>query len=522
MAISLENLKNSPTFVIFDIQTIDNSEGRRLLELGWVKVTREELRCLDLLESRICTSVAKLPEDFKPRPIFKKLTGLSLSEIHELGAFEEDEIIQQLMELQDQDTAFVAHFVSFERSFLKQKLGEEHPLLRTDWGCTFNLAKSHVQGLPAYGIRAVAGHLGFPLSTIRRAKEHVLATAFILKELLDRNEVATWDDRGFRSHIQRSDRLKVPQAPGIYQFFDAKSNVLYVGKAKSLRSRVNSYFTGGCSKDARKKEMLASALRFETKVFETQLESAVAEYDFISTLQPPYNVALKGRTYTIDPTEQARLKSVLHGNMIKPNRFYEFASLQNFCDGAPLTLWGQTFPFDELRQIFLGGKDLRTILIDELPELLQRLKARIEELQTRRQFFIENRKRSRGTVEEVLEETDLEETTELTLEDVLAMLRSICQQAVLENFRQAWFTRLMNAKIIVKGECEYSFVLKNGLFSGPSYETAKEIDASYSYARLAVIQAELRREVETGAFVQIETESICDTNSKRFWNRIVL
>src|SRR5688572_31730154 len=68
----------------------------------------------------------------------------------------------------------------------------------------------------------------------------------------------------------------LPPRPGCYIFRDRRGEVLYVGKAKSLRSRVRSYFQPGSSDDRAFLPFLRSALgRFETIVTETEKEAAI-------------------------------------------------------------------------------------------------------------------------------------------------------------------------------------------------------------------------------------------------------
>ena len=89
---------------------------------------------------------------------------------------------------------------------------------------------------------------------------------------------------------------EAPAGPGVYKFLDAKDRVLYVGKAKSLRKRVASYFTAKSYGRTRKMLRDASDIRWEELGHEqTALQR---ENHLIKELQPPYNVRLKDdKTY---------------------------------------------------------------------------------------------------------------------------------------------------------------------------------------------------------------------------------
>jgi excinuclease ABC subunit C len=86
----------------------------------------------------------------------------------------------------------------------------------------------------------------------------------------------------------------LPARPGCYIFRDRHGDVLYVGKAKSLRSRVRSYFQAGTSDDRAFLPFLRSAFgRFETLVTETEKEAAILENSLIKEQRPRFNVKLR-------------------------------------------------------------------------------------------------------------------------------------------------------------------------------------------------------------------------------------
>ncbi len=99
----------------------------------------------------------------------------------------------------------------------------------------------------------------------------------------------------------------LPARPGCYIFRDRRGEVLYVGKAKSLRSRVRSYFQAGSSDDRAFLPFLRSAFgRFETLVTETEKEAAILENSLIKEQRPRFNVKLRDDkeflSLRLDPT----------------------------------------------------------------------------------------------------------------------------------------------------------------------------------------------------------------------------
>jgi excinuclease ABC subunit C len=91
----------------------------------------------------------------------------------------------------------------------------------------------------------------------------------------------------------------IPHEPGVYRFLDHDGTILYVGKAKSLKNRLNSYF--GDKKHAQFKTVLLTrnAARIEFTVVETEHDALLLENSLIKKFQPRYNVSLKdGKSYT--------------------------------------------------------------------------------------------------------------------------------------------------------------------------------------------------------------------------------
>ncbi|NLE96667.1 MAG: excinuclease ABC subunit UvrC [Propionibacterium sp.] len=82
----------------------------------------------------------------------------------------------------------------------------------------------------------------------------------------------------------------IPTSPGVYRFFDQFGNVLYVGKAKNLRSRLGSYFVDLESKHFRTQTMVRTAARVDWTVVSTEVEALHLEYTWIQEFDPRFNV----------------------------------------------------------------------------------------------------------------------------------------------------------------------------------------------------------------------------------------
>ncbi|HVV19293.1 MAG TPA: excinuclease ABC subunit UvrC, partial [Pseudonocardiaceae bacterium] len=82
----------------------------------------------------------------------------------------------------------------------------------------------------------------------------------------------------------------IPEAPGVYKFRDADRRVIYVGKAKSLRSRLNSYFADLAGLHPRTRQMVTTAAAVEWTVVTTEVEALQLEYNWIKEFDPRFNV----------------------------------------------------------------------------------------------------------------------------------------------------------------------------------------------------------------------------------------
>jgi len=93
--------------------------------------------------------------------------------------------------------------------------------------------------------------------------------------------------------IQRPPAGSIPDAPGSYQFKDDQGRVIYVGKAKSLRSRVGSYFQNPANLHSRTAQMVATAETVEWIQVRNDVEALMLEYSLIKQHQPRFNIRLR-------------------------------------------------------------------------------------------------------------------------------------------------------------------------------------------------------------------------------------
>lgn len=95
-----------------------------------------------------------------------------------------------------------------------------------------------------------------------------------------------------------ADQLKqqvasLPDSPGIYKFFDQSGTVIYIGKAKSLRKRVSSYFNKQSQYNRKTEKLVSEIERLECVITPSEFDALLLENNFIKENQPKYNILLK-------------------------------------------------------------------------------------------------------------------------------------------------------------------------------------------------------------------------------------
>ncbi|MBZ0185657.1 MAG: GIY-YIG nuclease family protein, partial [Candidatus Obscuribacterales bacterium] len=214
-------------------------------------------------------------------------------------------------------TICLIHYARFETPFLNDfflRFGRRKALpFKTI--CTFEIAKRLYPNLPSRGIRALGGFLGLDLDELKRAPSHVATTCEIwkhlVKRLADEGVHSISDLEMFLSNkasarkgkleylLDPEKRLALPDCPGVYRMLNSRGRVLYVGKATSLRGRVNSHFRGRKRKTSTSFELLTQVMDIGFTQCRSPLEAALLEVDEIKKYDPPYNESLKNKNRKI-------------------------------------------------------------------------------------------------------------------------------------------------------------------------------------------------------------------------------
>jgi len=293
-------------FLFLDCQTTAaNPVLGSILEIAWCNSSASEQH-----PGKIQCELVSQP-DKKEIPFrIQVITGISDEEM--VNAVHEREIYFSLKKhcAENQINAAVVHYASFEKPFLHElfeKHGDEpFPL---DLICTYQIARRLFPNLPTRGIRGLGGFFGASNCELKRSSHHVEMTFSIWKGLVGElakqgiysiEELRDWlkapvktKRTKYQYPLESEKRLSLPDKPGVYKMMNARGEILYVGKATSLKSRVNSYFRGQRNKDPRKLEMLTQTHNIDHIECGSALEAAILETDEIKRHDPPYNYSLK-------------------------------------------------------------------------------------------------------------------------------------------------------------------------------------------------------------------------------------
>jgi DNA polymerase-3 subunit epsilon len=195
---------------------------------------------------------------------------------------------------------FVAHNVNFDYSFVRYHLAAAGYDLQLNKLCTVRLGRKILPGLPSYSLGRLCRHLGIGNEARHRAAGDAEATAELftllinsdteghIKQALKQNS----KEQVLPANLPKKDVEQLPYSPGVYYFHDQKGKVIYVGKAKNIKKRVSSHFTGN-NPGLQRQEFLRNIHQVSYQVCGTELIAFVLEAIEIKRLWPKYNRSLK-------------------------------------------------------------------------------------------------------------------------------------------------------------------------------------------------------------------------------------
>ncbi|SEP60836.1 exonuclease domain-containing protein [Flavobacterium urocaniciphilum] len=226
------------------------------------------------------------------QPFVVKLTGINSAMLRSAPKFYE--VAKRIIEITE-GTIVVAHNSSFDYRILQTEFRRLGYDFKKPTLCTVELAKKIIPNLPSYSLGKLVRSLGIPMADRHRASGDALATVKLFKMLLAKDLEKEIVKSFVKTEIKAglSPKLldiveKLPSKTGIYYIHNEKGDLIYIGKSKNIKKRVNQHFTGSNSK-SKKIQRDVYAVTFEETG--SELIALLKESEEIKINKPIYNRA---------------------------------------------------------------------------------------------------------------------------------------------------------------------------------------------------------------------------------------
>lgn len=286
------------SFCVLDVETTGLSpQYNNIIELGIVRVKNY----------KIVEKYHSLINPGRDIPNFiTGFTGISNDDVYNAPFF--DDIADKVTEFIGDDV-IAGHNLSFDKSFLKREFnycGRSEPANPNL--CTLKVARRIFPLLKSKSLGSVASFLKIKSSSSHRALGDAETTAKILIKIAKHvkknfgfetlSELVNFqyttasriNGANLKSKIL-SEFDSLPDAPGVYYFLNSKGHTIYIGKAKSLKERVRSYFSQTAPRKAKK--IIKSASKLKIELTNSELTALLKEAESIKTKNPRLNTQLK-------------------------------------------------------------------------------------------------------------------------------------------------------------------------------------------------------------------------------------
>ncbi|MBC2839699.1 exonuclease domain-containing protein [Robiginitalea sp. SC105] len=275
-------------YTVVDIETTGNGiHGNRITEIALFNID----------EGRIVDSFSSLVNPGCEIPAFiTGLTGISTAMVRNAPDFS---ALAPEIEAFTSGRVFVAHSVNFDYPIVRkefQRCGLDFTRKKL---CTVRLSRKVFPGLRSYSLGKLCSSLEIPLKDRHRAAGDAHATALLLLKAIEQpsgpDTIAGFLNARSREgtlppHLPVESFRKLPEAPGIYFFKDAKGSVIYVGKAINLKKRVLGHFYDTSD---RERKLCRETSRIDFELSGSDLVALLMEAAAIKKHFPRFNRAQK-------------------------------------------------------------------------------------------------------------------------------------------------------------------------------------------------------------------------------------
>ena len=279
-------------YAILDIETT----GGQFNEEGITEIAIYKFDGHEIVDQFISLVNPEIPI----QPFVVKLTGINNEMLRLAPKFHE--IAKRIIEI-TQDCIIVAHNAVFDYRILCtefRRLGYEFNAKNL---CTVALAQRLLPEQPSHSLGKLVRALGIPMADRHRASGDAMATVKLFKILLEKDLEKVIVKELIKTDVQKGIAPKfrdildsVPSKTGIYYFHNQQGSIIYIGKSKNIKKRVNQHLIGTTNKCRKMQREVFTVTYDETG---SELIALLKESQEIKINKPQYNKALQKTNFHI-------------------------------------------------------------------------------------------------------------------------------------------------------------------------------------------------------------------------------
>jgi len=274
-------------YVIVDIETTGGSpKASKITEIAIYKHDGNEI--IDEFTSLVNPEMS-IPE------FIVRLTGISEKMVENAPKF--FEIAKKIIEFTE-GCIFVAHNVGFDYGIIRHEFKTLGYDFRRPHLCTVRASRYVIPGMQSYSLGKLSRSLGIEIVGRHRAGGDALATAHLFKMLLEKDpaNLGTFiqqevNPKVLHPNLDLETLDEIPGKTGVYRFYNETNQLIYIGKSKTIKTRVEQHLRN--TKTIKGSKMMKEISRIEYDLTGSELIALLKESQLIKTHQPTYNHALK-------------------------------------------------------------------------------------------------------------------------------------------------------------------------------------------------------------------------------------
>lgn len=277
-------------YAVVDIETT----GGKYNEEGITEIAIYKFDGHDIVDQFISLVNPEIPI----QPFVIKLTGINNGMLTNAPKF--FEVAKRIIEI-TKGCILVAHNAKFDYRILRTEFRRLGYDFEQETLCTVELSKKLIPDQDSYSLGKLTKALGIPLSSRHRADGDALATVKLFKLLLQKDtdkdiikaNVKTKPKSSLDTKLIRI-MEELPSSTGVYYIHNDDGDIIYVGKSKNIRKRMNQHFTNQTTK-GREMQKEVQAVTFEYTG--NELIALLRENQDIKKFKPKYNQVLKNSVF---------------------------------------------------------------------------------------------------------------------------------------------------------------------------------------------------------------------------------